>query len=129
MSPSSLTKQAFNVLVAEKVMGWETLLQPLAMDPSGYCRWVPGSEGNRYFDGVDFLADHNAAALVRERVVELGVQENFMDRMADYFRPGWGKDVGGGEVIMALLTATPEQTARAAYFAVTGEELGEVQDA
>lgn len=113
-----MKRQDFNLTIAREVMGWET-------KPSKFL-----NIGYRYrFDsqdweiGPDFTRDHNAAALVRERVAELERIPDFIDALTAIVGSDW-QMVGAGYTDMwDLLSATTEQTARAAYRAITGKEL------
>lgn len=117
-----MNKQQFNIAVAEQVMGWETKPSTMAGEV-GY-RYRVYIDGNEYWEwGVDFHADHNAAAMVRSRVAELeaGTQANFTMEVLAMIR----RDTNLPEEITRfelwqIQQATPEQTARAAYLAVTG---------
>ena len=115
-----MTRAEFNIAIAEKVMGWEA-------KESKIC---PGeilkrdAETGCYVRTYDFTRDHNAAALVLEQVSRLPAPEVFQVTLANAIGPDWRrKDTDGVTVIMSLLTATPEQIARAAFWAVTGKEL------
>ena len=117
-----MTKQQFNIEIAERVMGWETRIVPTVQSSSGYL--YDADDSHIYGPGPDFATDHNAAALVRARVVELGKVGMFILHLtqsvviAAGLSSGWTYDK-----VFALVDATPAQTARAAFYAVTGENL------
>lgn len=121
-----MTKQQFNRAVAERVMGWTTY--PDNDDPSNaskYCYYTPDG---LLVDGLDFATDHNAAAMLRVRVGEFRRISEFIDALTAVVGSDW-QMVGAGYTDMwDLLSATPAQTARAAYLAVTGEALEAVDE-
>ena len=110
----------FNLTIAREVMGWSVI--PDDDDPfnqSGYTQYTEDG----LCDGPDFTSDHNAAALVRERVAKFRRIPEFVDALTAIAGSDW-QMVGAGYTDMwDLLSATPEQTARAAYRAITGKEL------
>lgn len=115
-----MSRLDFNRAIAKRVMGWTTELDSSSYNSTGYTY----SEAGDVILGRDFTRDHNAAALVRERVRGLGEYRPFLNHLADYVGTYWPGDVEFSETdVWAYLRATPEQTARAAYAAVTGEEL------
>jgi hypothetical protein len=116
-----MTKQQFNIEIAERVMGWETLIVPTAESSSGYLYDSGAMRG--YIYGPDFTTDHNAAALVRARVAELGKATRFIDELYLIAFPSGTMITGTYAEVTAIMNATPAQTARAAYVAVTGERL------
>lgn len=123
-----MTKQDFNIAIAEKVMGWKAT--PDDDDPFNNSGFTHHTEDG-LVDGPDFHGDHNAAALVRARVAELpaGTQANFVMSLLVSVQ----QDMNLPEEITwyhlwLVSQATPEQTARAAYMAVTGEELEAVDE-
>lgn len=119
--------------VAERVMGWKTRIVPTVQFISGY---VYDSDDSRiYGSGPDFHADHNAAAMVRARVGELEAQRGFILALAiaAVGRHGYVPYNDGSwefwtEALIKLLSASPEQIARAAYAAVTKESLEAVDE-
>jgi hypothetical protein len=113
-----MTKQQFNIAVAERVMGWE---RPTLHEHAdhGYQYIFKGL----WCDGPDFTTDHAAAALVRARVAELGKTKEYIDALNVTTGVDWQLPLAGYRDIWTLLSATPAQTALAAYVAVTGEEL------
>lgn len=120
-----MTKQQFNRAVAERVMGWTTY--PDNDDPFNegqYCYDVPDA----LVDGPDFTTDYNAAAMVRGRVVELGKFTRFIDELYLIVFPSATIITGTYAEVTAIMNATPAQTARAAYMAITGEELEAVDE-
>lgn len=117
MKPS----QEFNIAIAERVMGWdETVIRVSGYDYKADNQW--------WRAGPDFIGDHNAAALVRERIVELKKEKLFLDCLAQITGIDWMLEGFGYEDMMGMLQATPEQTASAAYLAVTGEELEAIDE-
>jgi hypothetical protein len=121
-----MTKQQFNIAVAERVMGWETRIVPTVQSSSGYL--YDSDDSHIYCPGPDFADDHNAAALVRARVAELEGGKPFIEALVDATQGAWREDSIGFVSVWFLLRATPAQTARAAYVAVTGEELEAVDE-
>jgi hypothetical protein len=122
-----MKKKDFNVAIAERVMGWDTKPSTMAGEV-GY-RYRISVDGVDYWErGYDFATDHNAAALVRARVREFRRISEFIDALTAVVGSDW-QMVGAGYTDMwDLLSATPAQTARAAYLAVTGEELEAVDE-
>lgn len=99
-----MKRMAFNRTIAERVMGWT------------------GPEHNwrlHVFPANCFDSDHNAAALVRERVRELGLNGSFLRVLDSLF---------SYPTLWSVVNATPEQTSRAAYLAVTGEKLEAIDE-
>lgn len=125
-----MTKQQFNIAVAERVMGWTTY--PDNDDPFNegqYCYDVPDA----LVDGPDFTTDYNAAAMVRGRVGELDYHQRVMFANAIVSMANGGTWMGYQSLddcddFIRAISATPAQTARAAYLAVTGEELEAVDE-
>lgn len=126
-----MTKQQFNRAVAERAMGHETY--PDNDDPSNaskYCYYTPDG---LLVDGLDFATDHNAAAMVRGRVGELDYHQRVMFANAIVSMANGGTWMGYQSLddcddFIRAISATPAQTARAAYLAVTGEELEAVDE-
>lgn len=119
-----MTRLRFNRAIARRVMGWTTELDSSSYNPTGYTY----NEAGDVILGRDFTRDHNAAALVRERVAELGWTRTFIDALVKVTEINWVFPMAGYRDSWTLLTATPEQTARAAYLAVTGEELEAIDE-
>lgn len=114
----------FNMIIAREVMGWETALDESSYNDTGYTY----TEAGDVILGRDFTRDHNAAALVRERLAKFRRIPEFIDALTAIVGSDW-QMVGAGYTDMwDLLSATPEQTARAAYRAVTGKELEVVDE-
>lgn len=121
-----MTDRERDSLVAEKVMGWEAVSQPLGfiappftnkfwlkpdgvvIERGGFYPWSPST-------------DHNAAALVLKRIGELGMQRRFNEELA---RQIWPPDrhmstFGGADAFaFEKLTATPVQLMNAALACV-----------
>lgn len=118
-----MTRLDFNLTIAREVMGWET--------PTSHEHAENGYQyvlDRLWQDGPDFTSDHNAAALVRERMAKFRRIPEFIDALTAIVGSDW-QMVGAGYTDMwDLLSATPEQTARAAYRAVTGKELEVVDE-
>lgn len=119
-----MKRMAFDRAIAERVMGRKLNGYKSDKYPFGAMlfngKWVPIP---------DFSRDHNAAAMVRERVEELGAYRPFLNHLADCVNAHWLSDYQFSPIdVWAYLRATPEQTARAAYLAVTGQELEAIDE-
>ena len=119
-----MKRQDFNLTIAREVMGWETALDESSYNDTGYTY----TEAGDVILGRDFTRDHNAAALVRERVAELERIPDFVNALSAIVGSTWYLAESGYTDVWDLLSATPEQTARAAYRAVTGKELEVVDE-
>lgn len=120
-----MTRLDFNLAIAREVMGWEIRLRLNTTWTAwtGYQWWRESSEIRTV--GPDFTRDHNAAAMVRERVGALGLEKQMS--FVSFMRPQVNWNLTHRDVFR-MLSATPEQTARAAYLAVTGKELEVVDE-
>lgn len=115
-----MTRLDFNMAISRNVMGWETALDESSYSDTGYTY----TEAGDVILGRDFTRDHNAAAMVRERISELGdrTQKFWLHHLLALVdaRGSWNATWLDA---WKIVSANPEQTARAAYLAITGEEL------
>jgi hypothetical protein len=124
-----MTKQQFNREIAERVMGWTTY--PDDDDPFNIGEYRYDTPDGLLVEGPDFTTDHNAAAMLRERIDDLNKTFDFV-RALTWDTDAWCRKrfpvIASYKRTFNMLSATPAQTACAAYRAVTGEELEAVDE-
>lgn len=114
-----MTDRERDALIAEKVMGWVKV--PVKDGPPGSWRWLlPNGVqlGNSEYWPEQYSTNRNAAAVVLERIAELGLERKFLDvldlqklKRTDWRYWDWER-----------LMATPAQLCDAALACVAGKE-------
>lgn len=110
-----LTDREIDSLIAEKVMGWELGATSMPHDPRYYWSNVKGPNSGMTRSVPKFSDDRNAAALVLERIAELGLVHPFMHRLIPT------KTTSYAEQIFAHMQMSPRQLCEAVLKAVESE--------